>query len=469
MNATFESWAVAFGNWAWGSQLLVLLVGGGLFFLIYSRLLPLRYMKHGIDILRGKYDDKNAPGDISHFQALASAIAGTVGLGNIAGVAVAFSVGGPGAIFWMWVSAILGIATKFFTCSLAVMYRGRDSAGNLQGGPMYVITEGLGQKWRPLAVFFCLVAMFGILPIFQTNQLLQISRDVIFIPAGVLEASGNHFFFNLIFGLIMMLIVAAVTLGGIKRIALVASRVVPGMIVLYLGAALYVIITNAADVPGHLLSIVQQAFSDSAVTGGVIGVMIIGIRRAAFSNEAGIGTEAMAHGAAKTDEPIREGLVAMLGPVIDTLLVCTATAMVIMISGVWQQSDASGITLTAQAFDKTMPGYGTYLLMVCVVFFSVSTVFTMGYYGTKCCGFVFGAHRQHLYNYFYLAMIVVGAITSLDAVISLIDGMYAMMAIPTMVSALLLSPKVMALAKVYFANLAEEKAAAALAGKGETS
>lgn len=458
MFSLFETWAVAFGNWAWGAHLLILLVGGGLFFLIYSRFLPLRYIKHGIDVLRGKYDDKNAPGDISHFQALASAIAGTVGLGNIAGVAVAFSLGGPGAIFWMWISAILGIATKFFTCSLAVMYRGKDSAGNIQGGPMYVITEGLGKKWKPLAMFFCIVAMFGVLPIFQTNQLLQISRDVIFIPAGILEAGADHFVFNFIFGFVMMLVVAVVIVGGIKRIGVVASKVVPGMIILYLGAALYVIFSHISEVPGYLLLIVEEAFSGSAAGGGLVGVMIIGIRRAAFSNEAGIGTEAMAHGAAKTQEPIREGLVAMLGPIIDTLLVCTATAMVIMISGVWQNTEASGITLTAQAFDQTMPMFGTYLLMICVVFFSISTVFTMAYYGVKCCGFVFGAHRQHLYNYFYLAMIIVGAVTSLDAVISLIDGLYAMMAIPTMISALLLAPKVMPVAREYFAKVEREKA-----------
>ncbi len=457
MLANFEAAAVAFGNWAWGSQLLILLVGGGCFFLIYSRLIPLRYIKHGVDILRGKYDDKDAPGDINHFQALASAMAGTVGLGNIAGVAVAFAMGGPGAIFWMWLSAIVGIATKFFTCSLAVMYRGKDSAGNLQGGPMYVITEGLGPKWKPLAMFFCIVAMFGVLPIFQTNQLLQVTRDVIMIPNGLLEAGGDHFVFNLIFGLVMMMVVAAVVIGGIKRIGTVASRIVPVMIVLYLGAAMYVIFSHISEVPGYLMSIVNEAFSAQAAGGGLLGVMIIGIRRAAFSNEAGIGTEAMAHGAAKTQEPIREGLVAMLGPIIDTLLVCTATAMVIMISGVYEQTGLSGITLTAAAFDKTMPTFGTYILMICVVFFSISTVFTMAYYGTKCAGFVFGAHRQHYYNYFYLAMIVVGAVASLKAVISLIDGMYAMMAIPTMVSALLLAPKVMVKAREYFAKFEADK------------
>lgn len=461
MLESFEVAAVAFGNWAWGSQLLILLVGGGCFFLIYSRLIPLRYIKHGVDILRGKYDDKNAPGDINHFQALSSAMAGTVGLGNIAGVAVAFAAGGPGAIFWMWMSAIIGIATKFFTCSLAVMYRGKDSEGNLQGGPMYVITEGLGPKWKPLAMFFCIVAMFGVLPIFQTNQLLQVSRDVIFIPGGLLEAGADHFVFNLVFGIVMMLVVAAVIIGGIKRIGVVASRVVPLMILLYLGAALYVILTHITEVPGYLATIVTEAFSGQAAGGGLLGVMIIGIRRAAFSNEAGIGTEAMAHGAAKTKEPIREGLVAMLGPIVDTLLVCTATAMVIMISGVYEQTELAGVTLTAAAFDKTMPGFGTYILMICVVFFSISTVFTMAYYGTKCAGFVFGAHRQHLYNYFYLAMIIVGAVVSLNSVISVIDGMYALMAIPTMISALLLAPKVMKLARVYFDKFEADKAASA--------
>lgn len=459
MLESFEAATVAFSSWAWGSHLLILLVGGGLFFLIYSRLLPLRYIGHGINVLRGKYDDKSAPGDISHFQALSSAMAGTVGLGNISGVAVAFVAGGPGAIFWMWISAIVGTATKFFTCSLAVMYRGKDSRGDVQGGPMYVITEGLGPKWKPLAMFFCIAAMFGVLPIFQANQLLQVSRDVIFIPAGVLEAGADHFWFNLGCGIVMTMLVGVVIIGGIKRIGLVASRVVPVMIVLYLGATLYIIATNFADVPGHLMSIVELAFSIDAAGGGVLGIMVIGIQRAAFSNEAGIGTEAMAHGAAKTTEPVREGLVAMLGPIIDTLLVCTATALVLMISGVWQSSDAAGITLTAQAFDTLIPSFGLYLMMLCVVFFSLSTVFTMAYYGSKCAGFVFGAERQHYYNYFYLSMIIVGAVASLDAVISLVDGMYAMMAIPTMVSALILAPKVMAKAREYFAKLEEDKQA----------
>jgi AGCS family alanine or glycine:cation symporter len=382
-------------------------------------------------------------------------MAGTVGLGNISGVALAFVAGGPGAIFWMWMSAIIGIATKFFTCSLAVMYRGKDSEGKVQGGPMYVITEGLGKKWKPLAIFFCAAAMFGVLPIFQTNQLLQVSRDVIFIPLGLLEANADHFNFNLGAGITMMLLVGIVIIGGIKRIATVASTVVPAMIVLYLGATLVIIATNFSQVPGHFYSIVEQAFSAQAAGGGLLGIMIIGIRRAAFSNEAGIGTEAMAHGAAKTKEPIREGLVAMLGPVIDTLLVCTATAMVLMISGAWQGSDLSGITLTAVAFEQLLPGFGTYILMVCVVFFSLSTVFTMAYYGGKCAGFLFGAQYQHYYNYFYLAMIVVGAVSSLSAVISLIDGLYAMMAIPTMVSALILAPKVMVKAREYFAKLDE--------------
>jgi AGCS family alanine or glycine:cation symporter len=321
---------------------------------------------------------------------------------------------------------------------------------------MYVITEGLGAKWKPLAMFFCIAAMFGVLPIFQTNQLLQVSRDVIFIPGGYLSAEGDHFYFNLGFGIALMVFVAGVILGGIKRIGVVASRVVPTMIALYMACAFYVILSNISVVPGYLLMIVELALSGEAAAGGLLGVMVIGIQRAAFSNEAGIGTEAMAHGAAKTREPIREGLVAMLGPVIDTLIVCTATAMIIMISGVWQQSDASGITLTVEAFNTVMPDFGVYALMICVLFFSSSTIFTMAYYGTKCFGFVFGARYQFLYNYFYLSMIIVGAVASLDAVIGLIDGMYAMMAIPTMVSALLLAPKVMERAKNYFARLQNE-------------
>lgn len=448
-----EQALVAFANFVWGTPLLILLVGGGVFFLIFSRLLPYRYFHYGPLILSGRYDDPHAAGDISHFRALSSALSGTLGLGNIAGVAVAIAIGGPGAVFWMWVSALLGVATKFYTCSLAVMYRGPDSRGRLQGGPMYVIVHGLGRRWRPLAVLFSVAGLFGTLPVFQINQLVQILRDVVAVPGGWVEGE-DPFVFNLTVGLVVAALVGAVIVGGIQRIGAVAGRLVPGMVLLYLVAVGYIVMQHFSGIPAALGLILTDAFTGQAAAGGAVGAVILtGIRRGAFSNEAGIGTEAMAHGAARTHEPIREGLVAMLGPVVDTLVVCTCTALAILLTGVWQDADANGITLTARAFELAMPGIGPYLLVVLVAFLSLSTMITFWYYGAKCLGFLIGAEHQHWYRYFYTALIVVGAVGSLDAMIALIDGMYALMAIPTMTSALLLAPRVNAAARDYLARL----------------
>ena len=438
---------------AWGTPLVLLILGGGIYFLGLSRLLPFRYLGHSIALLRGKYDHKDDPGDISHFQALSSALAGTIGMGNIAGVAVAIFVGGPGAIFWMWMTAIVGIATKFYTCSLAVMYRGLDSQGNLQGGPMYVITEGLGPRFKPLATFFCAAGMIGCLPMVQVNQLVQTIREVVFIDQGWLDPA-NSMVFNFSAGAVLAVIVAIVIFGGLHRIAAVAGRLVPTMSVLYIGAALFVIVTNLDQVPGILWLIITDAFTGAAVAGGAIGAVISnGVRRGVFSNEAGVGTEAMAHGAAKTQEPIREGLVAMVGPIIDTLFICTCTAIIILLSGVWQSGDANGVTMTARAFQEMIPHVGLVILVTCIFFFGISTIFSYSYYGSKCLGFLIGAERQHYYNYLIIVMTVVAAMMSIDAIVNLIDLAFACMAIPTMISALLLSRRVMAAARVYFNKL----------------
>ena len=442
-----ERGIVLFADTAW-SYLLYLLIGGGLFLLLYSRFMPFRYFKHSIEIIRGKYDDPNETGDITHFQALVSALAATIGMGNISGVAVAIAVGGPGAMFWMWVSALVGIATKFFTCSLAIMYRGQDSAGKTQGGPMYVVREGLGRHWKPLAVFFAVVGVIGCLPLFQVNQLVQIIRDVIFVPMGVV--GEDHFWFDLTAGIVLVLILGTVIFGGITRIADVATRVVPAMVILYMICALWIIVLNLGDVPRYLMLIITDAFTGEAAAGGAVGAVIItGVRRAAFSNEAGIGTESLVHGATKTKEPAREGMVAMLEPVIDTMIVCTCTALVILMTGVWQTTTDNGVTLTSNAFESAMPGFGSYMLIICVLFFSASTIFTYSYYGTKCLGFLIGARYQFLYNYFYVGCVILASVSSLDAAISLIDGTFALMAIPTMISALVLSPKVMATLRDY--------------------
>ena len=437
----------------WGMPLVILLCGGGLFFMLYSGFVPFRYLGHALRVLRGKYDDPDDPGDINHFEALTSALAATVGLGNISGVAVAIAIGGPGAVFWMWISAFFGIATKFFTCTLSIMYRGKDSAGHIQGGTMYMVVEGLGKKWKPLAALFSVGGLFGALPIFQANQLTQALRDVIYIPNGWVTAEA-HFMGDFITGMVLLVVVSIVIFGGIKRIGKVASRMVPAMVILYVGLVLTILAINY-DVLGHYLGLIfVDAFTAEAAMGGAVyQIIITGFKRAAFSNEAGIGTATLAHGAAKTKEPVREGLVAMLGPAIDTLIVCTMTAMAILVTGEWQTGSENGIALTASAFGDALGPIGPYLLVLCVTIFAFSSMFTYSYYGTKCLGFLIGAERQHWYNYFYVGSIVLGAVTTIMSVVHLIDGMFAVMAIPTMITGLLLAPKVKAAAKDYFSRI----------------
>jgi alanine or glycine:cation symporter, AGCS family len=438
------------------------LVGGGVFFLLYCRFIPYRHFGHGIQILTGKYEDPTAPGDINHFQALSSALAATVGMGNISGVAIALGIGGPGAIFWMWVTALVGMATKFFSCTLSILYRGKDTSGKIQGGPMFYIVEGLGKKWKPLAVFFSFAGLIGCTPMFQANQLTQIIRDTVLaengwlgydtmILAGSAITETGFRLSDIIMGIFLVFLVSLVIFGGIKRIGHVAARLVPAMVVIYVFTVIYIIIANIVDVPYYLALIFTDAFSGEAAAGGALGVVISnGIRRGAFSNEAGIGMEAMAHGAAKTREPVREGLVAMLEPAIDTLLICTMTAMALLLTGVWTDTTVDGITMTAMAFDAGIPVIGVYLLILCVFIFSITTMFTYSYYGSKCLNFLAGAERKHYYNYFYVFTIFLGSITTIDMVINLIDGMFALMAIPTMTASLLLAPKVMEYTREYF-------------------
>lgn len=450
--ADLEYALITFGDLAWGPWLLVLILGGGLYFLFLSRFRPFLYLSHSFALLTGKYDD-DAPGDITHFQALSSALAGTIGMGNIAGVAVAIGVGGPGAVFWMWMTAVVGIATKFFTCTLAVMYRGTDSEGHVQGGPMYVITEGLGPRYRFLATFFCGVGIVGCLPLFQTNQLVQTIREVIFLEQGWITAADANMF-NAVAGVLLAVIVAGVIFGGLPRIAAVAAKLVPSMTLLYVAVALYVLMINVTEIPRYLWLIIEDAFTGMAVAGGAIGTVIAtGVRRGTFSNEAGIGTEALAHGAAKTNEPVREGLVAMVGPIIDTLVICTGTALVILMTGVWESATSDGVTMTSRAFEAALPGIGRYVLITCVFFFGITTIFSYTYYGNKCLGFLIGADKQHYYNYVIVVMIIFASITSLDAIIGLVDGTFALMAIPTMTSTVLLAPKVMEAARTYFDKL----------------
>ncbi|MBO6607348.1 alanine/glycine:cation symporter family protein [Psychroserpens sp.] len=449
-----ENFSEQFSSFAWGIPLLILLVGGGLYLLILSRFLPFRYFSHAISVLRGKYDDPNDPGEISHFKALTTALSSTIGMGNIAGVALAISVGGPGAMFWMWISAIVGMSTKYFTSTLAILYRGKDSSGQLQGGPMYFIREGLGKRWKPLAIMFSVFGMLGALPVVNVNQLKQAINDIILIPNGV----EVDLYTNILIAIILVIITSIVIMGGLKRISNVASKMVPSMVLLYFVLVLIILAVNYDQVPHYFVLIITDAFdanyiSGDEVMGGMLGALILlGIKRGAFSNEAGIGTAPMAHGAAKTDEPVREGLVAMLGPVIDTLIVCTLTALAILVTGVWETTAKNGVSLTASAFQEAMP-YGQYLLMVCVFIFSISSLFSYAYYGKKCLSFLIGAQNKHYYNIFYIGSIVIAATTEFEVMINFIDGIFAFMAIPTMLATILLAPKVVKETKSYFNRL----------------
>ena len=447
-----------FSDYAWGLPLVVLLIGGGLYLLILSRFLPFRYIGHAIQVLRGKYDDPNDPGQISHFKALTTALSSTIGMGNIAGVAVAISVGGPGAMFWMWISAIVGMSTKFFTSTLAIMYRGKDSAGELQGGPMYFIMEGLGKSWKPLAVMFSLAGMFGALPVVNANQLTQAINDIVLIPNGV----EVGFTSNAIIAMVLVSLTSVIILGGLKRISNAASKMVPSMVILYFVLVLFILMSNYEVVPKYFVMIFTDAvaaknFKGEPFFGGVLGALILlGIRRGAFSNEAGIGTAPMAHGAAKTDEPVREGLVAMLGPAIDTLVVCTLTALAILVTGVWETTSDNGVSLTASAFNHSMPGYGAYLLMICVLIFSVSSLFSYAYYGSKCLSFLIGADKKHYYNYIYIISIILAVTTPFSMMLNLIDGVFALMAIPTMISTIIMAPRVVKEIKGYIERIKED-------------
>lgn len=452
--------SIATGVW---TPVLFLLILGGLFFFFYSRFIHYRYFTHCIGVLRGKYHDPNDPGQISPYEALSTALASTVGMGNIAGVAAAISLGGPGALFWMWVTAFVGMSTNFFTSTLSVMYRGKDSEGIIQGGPMYVIREKLGKAWQPLAVLFCICAMVGCLPIFQANQLTQAIIDIgVDSPEArswtlsILGMDVNALKF--IIGIVLTIISAIVIIGGIQRIGSWAGKMVPLMIVLYFFSVFAILIVHLEELPGYLWMVITDAFVGQYSTappalGGLVGGLIVaGVRRASFSNEAGIGTAPMALGASQSKEPIREGLVSMLSPAIDTLLVCTLTALAILVTGAWK-SGLSGVTMTALAFESSLGDVGKYLLLLCAFFFAITSLFSYSYYGSKALSFLVGVKASRYYDYFYLATIVFGAVASMADVINVIDIAYALMAVPTMLSGIVLAPKVLAEARSYFARM----------------
>ena len=444
-------------NFLWGNfGVANLVIGGGVFFLIYSKLTPFRYFKHAFEILLGKHDDPDDEGQISHFQALSTALSSTVGIGNIAGVAVAISLGGPGALFWMWISAIVGMATKFFTCSLGIMYRGYDSDNVLQGGPMYVIEQGMGKNFKFLSYWFSIAGLVGCLSLLQANQLTQIMSDYV-VKSFDIEQSFN---LNLIIGIIIAILVSSVIFGGLSRIAEVASKIVPFMVMVYLFSGLFIVLSNASSIPAIFSNIFTSAFNGSSVAGGFAGTAIVisqGFRRAAFSNEAGMGTEVMAIGASKNNQPIKSGLVAMIGPLIDTIIVCTITGLVILLSSEWIEGTYSGVSLTQKSFSNYLGLAGDYILIFSVATFTLSTMFGYSYYGCKCASYLFGANSKFYYRIFYVLTLVVGSVLSLDLAVNIVDAMFALMAFPTMISALYLAPNINKEANKYFASIEDNK------------
>lgn len=436
--------------------MLILVIGGGLFLVLYSRALPYRYFRHAIGITAGKYDNPDDPGEVSHYQALSSAVAATVGLGNISGVAIAIYMGGPGVIFWIWVTALVGMCIKFYSCSLAIMYRQEDGSGGLQGGAMYYITLGIGRRAKPLAAFFCVAGLVGFLGVFTVNQFTQTFMNVVEPQTTI--APLSVFNWKLLIGVLLSVLTSFVIFGGLKKIARVATAIVPFMVLLYFIAVLVVMATNASEIIPSLALIFEEAFDfKTAVQGGFWGMVILGVRRAVFSNEAGLGSAPMYHGQSRTKEPVQEGLVAMLGPFIDTIVVCTFTAIVIILSGAYLEAESNGIIMTLIAFEKSLFGMGDVLLMLIVAAFALSTLFTYSYYGTKCLSFLTNPRIGKFFNYYYVATITFAAVASVDLVINLIDLAYAMMCIPNMLAVLYLSPRVNAEMKLYFKKLRSER------------
>lgn len=448
----FGKYIVEVADFLCGYPLFFLLIGGGIYLFLSSGFVSLRRLPAAIGELRKKNDARN--GQISSVQALASVIAATVGLGNIAGVAIALVTGGPGAIFWMWVSALVGMATKYHEGVLAIMYKGRDDTGAPQGGPMHIITLGLGQRWKPLARFFAVAGLFGTLCIMNANQLTEAFISTFSTPEGIESSSflssagglvglSNDQTCRLLFGIAIAAVVSVVILGGIRRIANVASVMVPFMVGIYFVMVLYIILSHLGDVPAVFRNIFSEAFNLRAGFGALAGIAIIGARRAALVNDAGIGTASIMHGASRNNSPVREGLIAMLGPAVDSGLVCTLTAVAIMlcVPDLAAIQGVKGLEVAVKAFGTGIPG-GEYMLMFIVLCFALSSMFSYSFYGSTCASYLFGSRRSRWYLYLFLASLVVFAIVPIEAAVGMCDLFYALMAFPTMLSILLLSGRV---------------------------
>ena len=427
---------------------LVWLIAAAVFFTFYFKFINVRAFKHGFQLVRGDYSDPNAAGEVTHFQALATALSGTVGLGNIAGVAVAVSLGGPGATFWMILAGLLGMSTKFVECTLGVKYRNEYEDGTVSGGPMYYLSKGLAERSRSLAglgkvlaVLFaiaCIGGSFGGGNMFQANQSFQ---QLVNVTGG----SGSWFADKgWLYGVVIAFFVGLVIIGGIQGIAKVTSKIVPLMGIIYVTAGLIIIGMNLPAVPEAFAEIIDGAFSPEGIAGGVIGVLFQGFRRAAFSNEAGIGSAAIAHSAVRTNRPVTEGIVALYEPFVDTVVVCTITALVIIITGSYDPAGAvDGVSLTSQAFGSAI-GWFPYVLALAVLLFAFSTMIAWSYYGLKSWTYLFGESRgaDITYKVLFLLFVVAGASMQLGAVIGFSDAMIFAMAFPNILGLYFLMPVV---------------------------
>ncbi len=434
-----------------GFPLIVLwLIGGAVFFTLRMGFVNIRAFRHAIDVVRGRYDDPNEVGEVSHFQALSTALSATVGLGNIAGVAIAISIGGPGAALWMTLGGFFGMSSKFVECTLGQKYRITKPDGTVSGGPMHYLSKGLAEQGhrtfgKVLAILFSFLAIcgaFGGASMFQANQSYGAVSSVLPIPGWL-------------YGVILVALVALVIIGGIQRIGMVAGTIVPLMCVIYVAASLWILLVNFTEIPTAIATIFSNAFSPQAVEGGVIGVIVQGLRRSAFSNEAGIGSAAIAHSAARTEEPVREGIVALLEPFIDTIVVCNMTALVVVITGVYadpQFAELGGAELTSAAFG-TVIGWFPVVLAVSVFFFAFSTMISWGYYGERSWDYLFGEGSLIVYKILFLLAIFIGSVANPTAVIDFSDGMLLAMAFPNLLGAYFLSNQVALDLKNYMLRL----------------
>lgn len=428
----------------WGPLMLVLLLGTGLYLTLGLRAMPVRRLGYGFrQLMRGRRHINEEAGEITPFQALATALSATTGTGNIGGVATAIALGGPGAVFWMWITALVGMATKYSEAVLAVKYREVDEKGRYVGGPMYYIKNGLGERWKGLGALFALFAMiaaFGIGNTVQSNAIADVLATNTPVPTWLT-------------GLVLAVLVFVVIIGGVRRIARLAERLVPLMALVYVTGALLVIGANIAAVPGALGTIVGDAFTGTAATGGFAGAAVwaairFGVARGIFSNEAGLGSAPIAHAAARTSDPVRQGTVAMLGTFLDTIVVCTMTALVIIVSGIWQTGE-SGAGLTSLAFGDGIAG-GNWIVTFGLIVFAFTTIVAWSYYGERCAEYLFGVKAIMPYRYLWVMLLFVGAVANLGIVWLIADILNALMAIPNLIALLALSGTIFTATKGYF-------------------